>query len=89
MIRSRSLRRRALLGAGRRREVAARAGEFETFLFVRGLDNVLAHLKKAGEAVDGAGHPQPSRARERGRHHGGGVLVQRMVEARVRASCRR
>jgi pyruvate,water dikinase len=65
-------------------EVAARAGEFDTFLFVRGEAQVLAHLKRAwsglwneralhNRAVLGTGAERV----------GGGVIVQRIVAARA------
>jgi phosphohistidine swiveling domain-containing protein len=65
-------------------EIAARAGEFETFLFVRGERCVLEHLKRAwsglwteraihNRAVLGLGSERA----------GGGVVVQRIVWSRV------
>lgn len=65
-------------------EIAARAGEFETFLFVRGENSLLEHLKQAwsglwteraihNRAVLGTGAEQI----------GGGVIVQCMVRSRV------
>ena len=65
-------------------EIAARAGEFDTFLFVRGEEQVLEHLKRAwsglwteraihNRAVLGLG----------AEGSGGGVIVQRMVCSRV------
>jgi len=65
-------------------EDAARAGEFRTFLFVRGAASLLAHLKQAwsglwteraihNRAVFGTG----------GSGAGGGVIVQRMIGSRV------
>jgi pyruvate,water dikinase len=65
-------------------ERAARAGEFDTFLFVRGEDRVLEHLKRAwsglwteraihNRALLGAGTERA----------GGGVVVQRIVRSRV------
>jgi pyruvate,water dikinase len=65
-------------------EMAVPAGEFETFLFVRGEEAVLEHLKRAWSAL----------WTERAIHHravlgtgperiGGGVIVQRMVASRV------
>jgi len=65
-------------------DVATWAGEFDTFLFVRGLDAVLEHLKLAWagfwteRAIDrrrALGAPPLAR--------GGGIVVQRMVDARV------
>jgi pyruvate,water dikinase len=65
-------------------EVAARAGEFETFLFIRGEKPLLEHVKRAwsglwteraihNRAVLGADPEQI----------GGGVIIQRMVRANV------
>mgnify|MGYP003729595055 CR=1 FL=1 len=65
-------------------ETTARAGEFETFLFVRGEDSVLHHVRQVWSSF----------WTERAIHHrmvlgmsplstGGGVLVQRMVCSRV------
>lgn len=65
-------------------ETAARAGEFETYLFVSGEDQVLDYLKRTWSGlwteraihnrfVLGAGW----------RDAGGGVIVQRMVQSRV------
>ncbi len=65
-------------------EVAARAGEFETFLFVRGPQTLVRHLKRAWSGL----------WTERAIHNrrllgigpidaGGGVLVQRIVWSRV------
>jgi pyruvate, water dikinase len=65
-------------------EEAAWAGEFDTFLFVRGLDAILEHVKLAWAGF------WSERAIDRRRvlglsplAHGGGVIVQRMVDARV------
>ncbi|HSL22260.1 MAG TPA: PEP/pyruvate-binding domain-containing protein [Vicinamibacterales bacterium] len=63
---------------------AARAGDFDTFLFVSGEDAVVEHVKRAwagywtaramhNRAVMGIGSRQP----------GGGVIVQRIIEARA------
>ena len=65
-------------------EVATRAGEFETFLFVRGAQTLVRHLKRAwsGLWTERAIHNRrllgigPIEA-------GGGVLVQRIVWSRV------
>ena len=65
-------------------EIAARAGEFETFLFVRGEHPLLEHMKRTwsslwteralhNRAVLGIGSDAP----------GGGVIIQRIVRARV------
>ena len=65
-------------------EAAARAGEFDTFLFVRGTAAVLEHLALAWAGLwsTRALHARqaPGAARDA---VGGGVLVQRMVDARV------
>ena len=65
-------------------DVATWAGEFDTFLFVRGLDPVLEHLKLAWAGF------WTERAIDRRRAlgasplaRGGGIVVQRMVDARV------
>ncbi|HSD66029.1 MAG TPA: PEP/pyruvate-binding domain-containing protein, partial [Vicinamibacteria bacterium] len=65
-------------------ELAARAGEFETFLFVRGEERVLEHLKRAwsGLWTERAIHNR-SLAGLGSDRAGGGVLVQRMVRSRV------
>lgn len=64
-------------------EIAARAGEFETFLFIRGKDAVLEYLKRTWSGLWS----------ERAIHNrivlgstaptGGGVIVQRMVHSRI------
>lgn len=65
-------------------EAASWAGQFDTFLFVRGLDAVLEHLKLAWagfwteRAID-----QRRRLGAPPLPRGGGIIVQRMVEARV------
>ncbi len=61
-------------------EEDARPGEFDTFLFVRGSASVLEHLRLAWA---GLWSPRALRAREAPAGQSGGVLVQRMVEARV------
>jgi pyruvate,water dikinase len=65
-------------------EIAARAGEFETFLFVRGDRSVLEHLKRAwsGLWTERAIHNRAllGMGTERA---GGGVIVQRIVWSRV------
>jgi phosphoenolpyruvate synthase/pyruvate phosphate dikinase len=65
-------------------EVATWAGEFDTFLYVRGLDSVLEHLRLAWAGF------WTERAIDRRRMvgasplaRGGGIIVQRMVNARV------
>lgn len=65
-------------------EAVARAGEFDTFLFVRGAASVTEHVKRAWAGLWNA-RAQDARARE-GREAseaGGGVIVQRMVDSRV------
>ncbi len=66
------------------REAATRAGEFDTFLFVRGESSLLEHLRRAW---CGLWNERALRHRELlgpGEEAvGGGVIVQRMVEARV------
>lgn len=65
-------------------EAAARAGEFETFLFVSGRQSVLEHLKKtwSGLWTERAIHNRGLFGAE-SRHAGGGVIVQRIVWSRV------
>jgi pyruvate,water dikinase len=65
-------------------EVVARAGEFDTFLFVRGAEPVLEHLKRAWS---GLWSERAIRSRAMfgsgGGQIGGGVIVQRIVDARA------
>jgi hypothetical protein len=65
-------------------EAAARAGEFDTFLFVRGEAAVLDHLKRAWSGLwsERAIHNRAvlESSTERA---GGGVIVQRMIFSRV------
>jgi pyruvate,water dikinase len=65
-------------------EAVARAGEFDTFLFVRGAASVTEHVKRAWAGLWNA-RAQDSRAREgaEASEAGGGVIVQRMVDSRV------
>jgi phosphoenolpyruvate synthase/pyruvate phosphate dikinase len=65
-------------------EAAARAGEFETFLFVSGGQSVIEHLKKtwSGLWTERAIHNRGLFGSE-SRHAGGGVIVQRIVWSRV------
>lgn len=65
-------------------ETAVRAGEFDTFLFVRGTPAVLEHLRRAwsGLWTARAIHDRAVYGRG-GRGEGGGVLVQRIVRSRV------
>ncbi|HVP14331.1 MAG TPA: PEP/pyruvate-binding domain-containing protein [Terriglobales bacterium] len=65
-------------------ETAARAGEFDTFLFVRGEQEVVRHLKRAWSGLwsERAIHNRAVLGLEAG-GAGGGVIVQRMVRARV------
>ena len=65
-------------------ERAARAGEFDTFLFVRGEEAVLEHLKAAwsGLWTERAIHNREALGAAPGRT-GGGVIVQRIVRSRV------
>jgi phosphohistidine swiveling domain-containing protein len=65
-------------------EAAARAGEFDTFLFVRGSASVLEHLRLAWAGLWSARALHARRTTGAGWDAvGGGVLVQRMVDARV------
>ncbi len=65
-------------------EAAARAGEFETFLFVRGEQAVLSHLKRAwsGLWTERAIHNRTVLGGA-SRATGGGVIVQRIAWSRV------
>ena len=65
-------------------EAATRAGEFDTFLFIRGADAMLAHLRRAwsGLWTARAIHERAVGGRS-GRGEGGGVLVQRIAWSRV------
>ncbi len=65
-------------------ETAARAGEFDTFLFVRGAASVTEHVKRAWAGLWSA-RAQDARARDgaEASEAGGGVIVQRMVDSRV------
>ncbi len=65
-------------------EIAARAGEFETFLFIRGEDLVLDYLKRAwsGLWTERAIHNRSVLSVGPG-GIGGGVIVQRIVWSRV------
>jgi len=65
-------------------EAAANAGEFDTFLFVRGVTGVADHLRRAWA---GLWNQRALSARQfaglRAEPSGGGVIVQRMARARV------
>lgn len=65
-------------------EIAARAGEFETFLFIRGEDALLQHLKRtwSGLWTERAIHNRAVLG-SRLEQAGGGVIVQRIVCSRV------
>ena len=65
-------------------ELAARAGEFDTFLFVRGEDALLDHIKRAwsGLWTERAIHNREVIGRT-AVGTGGGVIVQRIVHSRV------
>ena len=65
-------------------EIAARAGEFETFLFVRGEESLLEHLRRAwsGLWTERAIHNRAVLGAGSGRT-GGGIVVQRIVRSRV------
>jgi hypothetical protein len=66
------------------REEDARAGEFETFLFVRGVRDLLVHLRRTWAGLWTERAIRSRGATERSFHEvGGGVLVQRIVRARV------
>lgn len=65
-------------------EIAARAGEFETFLFIRGEEALLQHLKRtwSGLWTERAIHNRAVLG-SRIEQAGGGVIVQRIVCSRV------
>jgi pyruvate,water dikinase len=65
-------------------EIAARAGEFETFLFIRGEEPVLTYLKRAwsGLWTERAIHNRSVLSVDPERI-GGGVIIQRIVWSRV------
>jgi phosphohistidine swiveling domain-containing protein len=65
-------------------ELAARAGEFDTFLFIRGEMALLYHLKKAFSSLwtERAIHNRRVLGVEK-EDPGGGVIIQRMVHSRV------
>jgi pyruvate,water dikinase len=65
-------------------ESAARAGEFDTFLFIRGEDQLLANLKRAwsGLWTERAIHNRAVLGTDSERPRGG-VIVQRIVKSRV------
>jgi pyruvate,water dikinase len=66
------------------RPEATRAGEFDTFLFVAGEDAVLAHVARAWSGLWTARSLRARAALGAGAWPaGGGVLVQRMVDARA------
>lgn len=64
-------------------ELAARAGEFDTFLFIRGADSLVMHLKRAwaGFWTERALHSRVLLGSTE--EVGGGILVQRMVASRA------
>jgi pyruvate,water dikinase len=65
-------------------EAAARAGEFETYLYIHGEDQLLYYLKRtwSGLWTERAIHNQFVWGGNAG-HTGGGVIMQRMVNSRV------
>jgi hypothetical protein len=65
-------------------EAAVRAGEFDTFLFVRGRDALVAHLRRAWSGLwsERAIHDRALGGR-RGFGEGGGVIVQCIAWSRV------
>jgi pyruvate,water dikinase len=66
-------------------EAAARAGEFETFLFISGEQSVLEHLKRtwSGLWTARAIHNRSVLGDDASRPAGGGVIIQRIVWSRV------
>jgi pyruvate,water dikinase len=65
------------------REVATRAGEFDTFLFVRGDDALITHLKRAWSGLWSERALHNRAVLGLGGSVGGGILVQRMIAARA------
>lgn len=65
-------------------EIAARAGEFETYLFIRGEQSIIEHLKRTWSSLwtERAIHNRAVLKIESSKI-GGGVIVQRMVQSRV------
>jgi phosphohistidine swiveling domain-containing protein len=65
-------------------ETAARAGEFDTYLFIRGETAILEHLKRAwsGLWTERAIHNRAVLGRDV-EETGGGILIQRIVRSRV------
>lgn len=63
---------------------AARAGEFDTFLFVRGEHALVDHLRRAWSGLwTGRAIAERAAGGREGLGEGGGILVQRIVDARV------
>jgi phosphoenolpyruvate synthase/pyruvate phosphate dikinase len=64
-------------------EAATRAGEFDTFLFVRGEDELITHLKRAWSGLWSERALHNRAVLGLGGSVGGGILVQRMVSPRA------
>ncbi len=64
-------------------EAATRAGEFDTFLFVRGEDALITHLKRAWSGLWSERALHNRAVLGFGGSVGGGILVQRMVSSRA------
>jgi hypothetical protein len=64
-------------------EAATRAGEFDTFLFVRGEDALITHLKRAWSGLWSERALHNRAVLGFGGSVGGGILVQRMVTSRA------
>lgn len=65
-------------------ETNVRAGEFETYLYIRGLDSLLTYIKKTWSSfwTPRAIHNRALMG-EAAAHVNGGVIVQRIVESRI------
>lgn len=64
-------------------EVAARAGEFDTFLYIKGAADVLAYLKRTWSGLWSERALHNRAAMGIANAGGGGVIVQRIVNSRV------
>lgn len=62
-------------------EAATRAGDFDTFLFVRGEDELIAHLRRAWSGLWSERALHNRAILGSGAYVGGGIIVQRMVNS--------
>ena len=65
-------------------ETNVRAGEFETFLYIRGIDSLLTHIKRTWSSLwtPRAIHHR-SLSRDTSQQIHGGIIVQKIVESRI------